>query len=536
MLYSKQYNYCIYNEGEVDNGKILSLLSTARLLDKYLIVPCTIENMQVMAALEYEAMSPIMVDYDWPIMPGRKPLDHQKHMASFHTLHPRSFNLSDMGTMKTMSVLWAWDYLMKIGQVKKVIISCTMSCMSDVWEREINLNLMGRRKCVVVHGSRKKRVEQLRKDVDFYIINHDGMDIGSSHQGGNKKHGKFVAGPLAIYLAANPDINGVTIDEGAEFRHQSTDMYKSLKAALRDKPYFNWLTGTPTPKAPTDAYAQAKMVRLDFNEPFISFRERTMYKKTTFKWLAKREGYDIAASILKPAIRYDREASGLKLPPVTILDRKAELSPAQVKAIKELKDTLKTMVAGGNINAINEASLRTKLLQIAAGAVYGENKTVLKVDCAARLKVLRETIEQSTHKVIVFASLTSVVDMIHSELQKEYAIEKVTGHVSAGKRSDIFRNFRENDSIRIIVADPGTMAHGLDLTAASTTVWYTPTDNPGTYQQANKRMDRPGQKNNMLMVRIASTSTEREIYRRLETCESLQGAMLDLIQGIEYDE
>lgn len=531
MQYSTQHNLCLYDTREDPAGRILSLIGDSQFIRPGILsVPCTIENMQVMAALGYEAISPIMFNYDWPIQPGRVPLDHQKHMASFHTLHPRCFNLSDMGTMKTLSVLWAWDYLMLIGQVKQVMIVCTMSCMTDVWAREIMLNFLGRRKAVVVHGDRKRRVERLREQADFYIINHDGMDIGSTTvQSGNFE--RFQAGPLAIYLAANPNINGVTVDEGAEFRHQSTDMYKSLKAALRNKPYFNWLTGTPTPKAPTDAYAQAKMVRLDYNETFTSFRERTMFKKTTFKWLPKRDGYDIAASILKPAIRYDREAAGLVLPPVVVLDRKAELSPGQEKAIKELKATLKTMVAGGKINAINEASLRTKLLQIAAGAVYGEGKAVLKVDCAPRLKILHETIEQSTHKVIVFASLTSVVDMLHSELSKNYTVEKVTGNVARGKRDDIFRAFRESDSPRIIVADPGTMAHGLDLTAASTTVWYTPTDNPGTFQQANKRMDRPGQKNSMFMVRISSTATEREIYRRLEACEDLQGAMLDLIKG-----
>lgn len=489
-------------------------------------VPCTIENMQVMAALGYEALSPILVNYDWPIMAGREPLEHQKHMAAFMTLHPRCFNLSDMGTMKTLSVLWAWDYLMKIGQVKQVIIVCTMSCMVDVWQREIMLNFLNRRKAVVVHGDRKKRVERLREPADFYIINHDGMSIGCSSQSG------FKPGPLAIYLAANSNINGVTVDEGAEFRHQSTDTYKSLKAALRNKPYFNWLTGTPTPKDPTDAYAQAKMVRLDFNEQFTSFRERTMYKINNFKWKAKREGYDIAASILKPAIRYDIKDCS-KLPPVIQLDRTAELSSAQAAAIKQLKAELKTLVAGGKVNAINEASLRTKLLQIACGAVYGEGKEVLKVDCAPRLKVLREVIEQSTHKILIFASLTSVVDMLHSELSKEYTVEKVTGNVSNATRTGIFQNFRECENPRIIVAHPATMAHGLTLTSAATTIWYGPTDDPGIYQQANARMNRPGQQNNMLLVRISSTGIEREIYRRLDTCQSLQGSMLELLKHDE---
>ena len=495
----------------------------ASYIAKKLVVPCEIEHMQVMAALGYEAMSPIMTDYDWPCLPGRVPLEHQKHMASFMTLHPRCFNLSDMGTMKTLSVLWAWDYLMRVGQVKKVIIVCTMSCMSDVWEREINQNFLGRRTCAVVHGSRKKRVEQLRKDVDFYIINHDGLDIGS------KNEPVFTPGPLAIYLKANPDTNGVTIDEGAEFRHQNTDAYRSLRHALRGKPYFNWLTGTPTPKAPTDVYAQAKMVRLDYHEPFTSFRERTMFKVDQFKWKARPDGYDKAAEILKPAIRYSLEDCQT-LPPTVVLTREAALSPAQTAAIKELRKTLSTMVEGGKISALNEASLRTKLLQIASGAVYGEAHAVHKVDCAPRLKVLQEAIEQSSHTIIIFASLTSVVDMLYSELSKEYTVEKVTGNVSASARNDIFRNFREGQDPRIIVAHPQTMAHGLTLTSASTTIWYGPTDDAGIYQQANARMVRPGQKNHTVIVRIVSTAIEREIYRRIDEKMDMQGLMLSLLE------
>lgn len=524
MQYSEKHKGCMY---ETLDGVPLSLLTGAKDLGKNgFFVPCTIENMQVMAALGKEAYSPILIDYDWPMPPGRKPWPHQQHMAAFMVLHPRAFNLSDMGTGKTMAVLWAWDYLMKVGQVHQVIIACTMSCMTDVWQREIMTNFLGRRKAVVVHGDRKKRVERLREHADFYIINHDGFAIGS------KNIPKFTAGPLALYLAANPNIDGVTIDEGAEFRHQSTDAYKSLRTALRNKPYFNWLTGTPVPKDPTDAYAQAKMVRLDFNESFTSFRERTMYKIDNFRWKAKTEGYDMAAEILKPAIRYGIKDC-MQLPPVVKLDRTAELSPGQVAAIKQLKAELNTLVAGGKVTALNEASLRTKLLQIAAGAVYGEDKAVLKLDCAPRMKVLREAIEQSTHKIIIFASLTSVVDMLHSELSKEYTVEKITGKVGNGRRNEIFNSFREAENPRIIVADPGCMAHGLTLTPASTTIWYTPHDNGGVYQQANKRMDRPGQKNNMLLVRISSTATEREIYRRLDTGESLQGAMLNLIRGEE---
>jgi SNF2 family DNA or RNA helicase len=470
-----------------------------------------------------------MLDYDWPIQPGRKPLEHQKRMASFMTLHPRCFNLSDMGTMKTLATLWAWDYLMLKGEVGSVIIYSTLSTMSDVWEKEIMKNFLSRRKAVVVHGDRKRRAERLAEKADFYIINHDGCTIGAK-EGIVHGHKRLIPGPLAEYLRANSHINGCTVDEGGEFKNSATDKYKSLSYALRDKKYFNWLTGTPTSQSPLDAYAQAKMVRLDYNESYTGFRERTMQKLTTFTWKPKLDGYKIAASVLVPAIRYEMKDC-MELPECVVVDKTVELTPSQVKAIKELKKSLSTMLdSGGKISAINEASLRLKLLQISQGAVYGDKHAIHKIDCEPRLNALKEVVREAGHKVLVFASLTSVVDLIYSELKKEYTVERVTGDVSANRRTEIFRDFQESEDPRIIVADPGCMAHGLTLTNASVTVWYGPTDKPGTYQQANKRMDRPGQKNKMLIVRIAATGTEREIYRRLDERGDMQGLMLNLIR------
>lgn len=254
-----------------------------------------------------------------------------------------------------------------------------------------------------------------------------------------------------------------------------------------------------------------------------------MTRLTQFKWVPKREGMAIAASILTPAVRFERNEC-LDLPDVMIETYDVELSAAQKKAYDELKKDLKTQVGAGQINAINEATLRMKLIQIACGAVYGEHHEVHRVDCAPRLAGLEEIIEQAPHKLLIFAPLTSVINLLYTELRKRYTVEKVTGEVSAKKRNDTFKAFQDESNPRIIVADAGCMAHGLTLTAADTTVWFGPTDKPEIYQQANKRMDRPGQKNAMLICRLAATATEREIYRRLDSREKMQGLILNMIK------
>src|SRR5690349_19520019 len=66
--------------------------------------------------------SPIKRAYSWPAMPGIKPMAHQIETAAFLTLHHRAFCFNQPGTGKTLSCLWAADYLMNLGLVRRVLV------------------------------------------------------------------------------------------------------------------------------------------------------------------------------------------------------------------------------------------------------------------------------------------------------------------------------------------------------------------------------------------------------------------------------
>lgn len=526
MLYSAATKTIIY-PNLPDPERILTVLPEARRLQgSHIIVPHTMRNMQTVRHLGLPALSPILTEYDFPHAPNPnwKDVPEQRQMAAFMTLHPRCFNLSDMGTGKTLAALWGWDYLMSIGAIKRVLILAPLSTIYRVWDNEIFQHLLSRRSATIVYGDRQKRINAAGKDTDFYIINHDGLGVGS-HKGNRG----MVIGELAKFIRDNPEIDAIGVDEGSVYKDGTTNRYKVLRQVIDGKTYVWWFTGTPTPVDPTNAWSQARAVRKDYGESFISLRDRTMLKISQFKWVPKREGTDIAAQVLQPAIRFERSQLH-NLPDVMIRDLDVELSPNQKKAYDELKKTLRAQVGAGQINAINEVTLRGKLIQIACGAVYGKDHEVHRVDCGPRLDVLEEVIEQSSHKLLIFAPLTSVINMLYQELRTRYTVEKVTGEVSAKRRNEIFRAFQEDQNPRIIVADPGCMAHGLTLTAADSTVWFGPTDKPEVYQQANKRMDRPGQKNSMLIARLSATPIEREIFRRLDTREKMQGLILTMVK------
>jgi len=121
--------------------------------------------------------------------------------------------------------------------------------------------------------------------------------------------------------------------------------------------------------------------------------------------------------------------------------------------------------------------------------------------------------------------------MLSRELRKTFSVEVINGEVPAKQRNEIFSSFMDAEHPRVLVADPGTMSHGLTLTAASAIIWYAPTDRTETYLQANKRIDRPGQTKTTTIVQLAATPVEREIYRRLEANETMQGLVLQMAKG-----
>lgn len=511
MYFSTEHRAVVYTLR--NPALVAQAIPAARQVDQHRVaVPVRHETMEMAHRLGLPTINPMNVLYDWP---GRyPPFAHQRVMAGFMAMQPKCFNLSDMGTGKTLGCLWAADYLMREKRVKKALVVCTLSTMNSAWGDEIFRHMLGRRSFAILHGTVERRQAELARDVDFYIINHDGLTVRG----------------IAELLATRTDIDLVIVDEASAFKHSGTNRWRALKAVLRTKPRAWLLTGTPAANHPTDAWGLAKLIDATAMSQF-AFRDRTMVKVSTFKWVPRNDAAETVAATLQPAIRFKREDC-IDLPECMTETRDVPLSDKQKKAYEEMKRNLAIEIKAGHvIDAVNEAVLRTKLIQIACGAIYGPEHEVHHLDASAKVDELRQVIDSVSAKVIVFAPLTSVVHMLYRALLKDgYSTAMVTGSVAQKARTDIFRGFQEDPEPRIIVADPRAMAHGLTLTAANTIVWFGPVDSLETYLQANARINRPGQKNQMLVVHIAATPVEKEIYRRLAEKESLQGAVLKIVE------
>ena len=494
-------------------NRVLETIPTAKPFEyqgvPLVVTPHRLDEVRVLRNLGIQAPSPILYYYDWP---GQyTPYDHQKQTAAFLTLNTRGLVLNEIGTGKTQSALWAADYLIKTGQIEKVLILSPLSTLERVWGDGIFTGFP-HRKFLVLHGTAAKRKQLLREEADFYIINHDGFPIISDQA-------------LGMF-----DL--VIVDEAAVLRNPSTQRFKIFRKWVDMNPSIRlWLmTGTPTPNDPTDAWALAKLVNSPYcTKTYTAFREQVMMKIGQWNFVPRPESVDIVKNILQPAVRYTRDEC-FDLPDTVVQTRQVDLTPLQKKHYTQMLKHFVSEATEGTITAVNEAVKIQKLVQICCGVAYGDDGQNIQVDATPRVNLVKEVIEEAGEKVIVFVPLTGTLHMLEQELGKHWTVGVVNGEVSAHKRNQIFHDFQHSKHPHVLIAHPGTMAHGLTLTTASTIVWYGPINSNEQYTQANGRIERIGKKHVSNVIHIEATDLEHKIYQRLRNKQKLQGLLLDLIQ------
>lgn len=445
------------------------------------------------------APSPILGRYGWP---GRfKPFIHQRDTSAFLTLHDRAFVFSEPGTGKTMSAVWAADYLMNIGRIRKVVILCPLSIMQAAWHKDIASSAIHRTAVVCHHDDPERRVRMVEHGYDFTIVNYDGL-------------------PMVLKaLQKRGDVDLVIVDEANAYKNPQTKRWKVLNALLGPSTMLWMMTGTPAAQSPVDAFGLAKLVNPDGVPRFqTAWRDEVMRQLTRFKWAPKPDAHARVKLALQPAIRFTK-AECLDLPPVLTTTREVPLTPQQAKYYKIIKTQMLSKVAGETISAVNAAAVVNKLLQISAGAAYTDNGEVIEFDCAPRLQVLTELIEETPNKTLVFAHYRHSIETIRTHLAAQgIACEVIHGDVPRGRRNEITHAFQTSDTPRVLVLQEQAAAHGLTLTRADTVAFWGPVMSVEFYLQCIARSDRIGQvSDHVTVVHIQGSEIERRMFKQLET-------------------
>lgn len=457
-----------------------------------------------------EIPSPMLRDYKWPGI--YKPFDHQRTTASFLSLRKRAFCFNEAGTGKTSAAIWAADYLMNLGLIKRVLVVCPLSIMYSAWQADIFKTAM-HRSTAVAYGPREKRVKIIQDTHDFVIINYDGVNI--------------VRDEIA---AARFDL--VIIDEANAYKTTSTKRWKTLAKIITSDTWVWMMTGTPAAQSPMDAFGLAKIIAPHRIPKFMTqWRDHVMMQVSRFKWVPRHGAIKKVHYALQPAIRFIK-AECLDLPDVTYQTRIIPLTAQAATYYRRLKNQMLIEAAGQQITAANAAASLSKLLQISGGAVYTDERNIVEFDITPRLNALQEVLDETENKVVVFVPYLHTIDVVAQYLKshgESHAV--ISGSVSAKERSIIISNFQQHKDPRILIIQPQAASHGVTLTAADTVVFWSPVMSVETYLQCIARIDRVGQQHKMTAVHLQGSEVERKVYEMLQGKVDNHQRLVDLYKS-----
>lgn len=438
--------------------------------------------------------------------------EYQKYSIEFIKKNPISAIFLDCGLGKTVITLTAIkDLILDSFEVKKVLVICPLR-VATVWNDELhNWSHLDGLTISTAIGSQSERLEALKQKADIYIINRENVEWLV-----NKSGSKF-------------DFDMLVIDELSSFKSYQAKRFKSLLKVRPEVTRIVGLTGTPTSNGLMDLWAEYRI--LDFGKRLGRFI--THYREQYFI-PDKRNANVVFSYKLIPGAK---EAIYKKISDVTIsmkavdyLDMpskvinqvKVQLSDEEMSVYQEMKDDMVASLDDDfEIDAFNAAALSNKLLQMANGAVYDENKEVHYIH-DRKLDALEDLIEQANGKPALIAYWFK-----HDALRIK-------------KRFEVREIKTEQDIIdwnlgliTVALIHPASAGHGLNLQkGGSTLIYFGLTWSLELYEQCNARLWRQGQKDTVVIHHIIAKDTiDEAVMRALKSKEKTQTALINAVKA-----
>lgn len=420
--------------------------------------------------------------------------------------------LLDCGLGKTSITLTAIaDLLFDSFEIHKVLVIAPLRVASVTWSAEIekweHLNII---KYSVAVGTETERLSALKANADIYIINRENVQ-------------------WMIEKSGIPfDFDMLVVDELSSFKNHQSKRFKALMKVRSKVKRAVGLTGTPSSNGLMDLFAEFKLldmgVRLgrfigQYRNAYFSPDKRNGKIIYSYKPLpyAEQQIYEKISDITISMKSTDH----LKMPELISTQYEVELSEEEKKKYEELKKDLILQLPDGEITAANAASLTGKLSQMANGAVYSDDESILEIH-QRKLDALEDIIESANGKPVLVAYWFRH-DL--ERIKKRFAVREI-------KTSRDIVDWN-NGSIPLALIHPASAGHGLNLQAGgSTLIWYGLTWSLELYQQTNARLYRQGQKDKVVIQHIVAEGTiDERVLAALETKDKTQSALMDAVKA-----
>ena len=440
-----------------------------------------------------------------------KPHNYQQFATDFILNQSICCLMLDMGLGKTVITLTAlWQLALDSFDVSRVLVIAPKRVAEDTWPKELAKweHLTGLTSSLVL-GSAAERKAALQKKAFLYIINRENV----------------------AWLVKNHywDFDMVVIDELSSFKSNKAERFKAMKKVRPMITRIVGLTGTPAPNTLLDLWPQ--MYLMDMGQRlgrFIGgFRDRFFLPDKRNREIIYsyklREGAEDAIYALISDICISMKAADYLDMPERIDNRiEVSMSPKERKLYDTFQKDMVLSIGDEELDATNAAALSNKLLQMANGAVYGEDKNVIPIH-DRKLDALEDLVEAANGKPLLVAY------WYKHDLQRIKARFKNARCIDTAKDIDDWNA----GQIPLALIHPASAGHGLNLQdGGCTIVWFGLTWSLELYQQLNARLWRQGQKHTVVIHHIVTKGThDEDVMRALENKDTRQSALIEAVRA-----
>lgn len=435
--------------------------------------------------------------------------DYQKYATQFIIDHSAAGLLLDMGCGKSVITLTAlWELAFDYFDIAKVLVIAPKRVAEDTWLKEIEKwEHLKDITFSIVLGNKDNREKALNQKALIYIINRENVP----------------------WLIENHkwDFDTVVIDELSSFKSNKAQRFKALKKVRPMVKRIIGLTGTPAPNSLMDLWSEIYLLDMGqrlgryiggFRERFFIPDKRNQEVIFSYK---PREGaenkiYELISDICVSMKALDH----IKMPEIITNNVVVEMNNKELKLYNQFKNDMVLRIDNMELEAINAAALSNKLLQMANGAVYDENKTAVEIH-SKKLDALEDLIEGANGKPVLVAYwYKHDKDRIMQRFQAE----------EINTSADIDRWNKGEMPVALI--HPASAGHGLNLQqGGSTIVWFGLTWSLELYQQLNARLYRQGQKETVVIHHIITKDTiDENVIKALEKKDIGQNSLIEAVK------
>lgn len=432
-------------------------------------------------------------------------------------------DLSDPGTAKTRVELEVFRRRRIKPRGKRaggcMLILCPRSLMKTAWGNDITKFTPDLTYSICYADKREK---YFATEADVYITNVDAVN--------------WLVKQKPAFFAR---FDTLVIDEFTKFKHHTSGRSRALNKIKKFFKYRSGMSGTPNSNTICDVWHP--MYVLDngrrLGGSFFAFRSAVCQpvqvgpRAEMVRWEDKPGAEELVFGLLADiVIRHDFDTVMTHVPPTDFnppVDY--DLTPAQMKAYKEMESTQMLLIQKSKsvISAINAAAVRTKLLQVASGAVY-ESPDKYHIIDTGRYELVMDMAEQRKHPLMFFLWRHQKELLIEEAVTRKMRYCVFDGNASDKQREDMECEYQAG-FYDIMFAHPETVAHGLTLTRGTSIIWPSPTDNLEWWAQGNRRQRRGTQtERTEVIVVLAKGTCEQRVYERLQAKDARMGNLLDL--------